>query len=64
MEKGMGSFYPLHNGEFFIYWEIPIGVFFMVKTKDPLRMGKAGLVKARKGMIDPTPLWDEMEKCI
>ena len=22
-------------------------------------MGKAGLGKGRKGMIDPTPLWDE-----
>lgn len=32
----------------------------MVKTKDPLgEWEKPVLVKAGKGMIDPTPLWDE-----
>ena len=36
----------------------------MVKTKDPLgEWEKPVLVKAGKGMIDPTPLWDEDGRC-
>ncbi len=49
-----------HNGEFYIYWGDPDHGIFMVKTKDPAgEWEKPILVKAGRGMIDPTPLWDE-----
>ncbi|MDO4165186.1 MAG: glycoside hydrolase 43 family protein [Bacteroides sp.] len=49
-----------HNGEFYIYWGDPDFGIFMVKAKDPLgEWEKPVLVKAGKGMIDPTPLWDD-----
>lgn len=49
-----------HNDEFYIFWGDPdIGI-YRVKTKDPLGdWEKPVLVKAGKGMIDPSPLWDE-----
>ena len=48
-----------HNNEFYIYWGDPDFGIFMVKTKDPLgEWEKPVLVKAGKGMIDPSPLWD------
>ena len=62
-QHGKGVWAPsirYHNGEFFIYWGDPDWGIFMVKTKDPLgEWEKPVLVKAGKGMIDPTPLWDE-----
>ena len=67
-QHGKGVWAPsirYHNGEFFIYWGDPDWGIFMVKTKDPLgEWEKPVLVKAGKGMIDPTPLWDEDGKCI
>lgn len=49
-----------HKGEFYIYWGDPDFGIYMVKTKDPAgEWEKPVLVKAGKGMIDPTPLWDD-----
>ena len=49
-----------HNGEFYIYWGDPDYGIYMIKTKDPKgKWSKPVLVKAGKGMIDATPLWDE-----
>lgn len=62
-QHGKGIWAPSirhHNGEFYIYWGDPDWGIFMVKTKDPLgEWEKPVLVKGGKGMIDPTPLWDE-----
>lgn len=49
-----------HNNEFYIYWGDPDFGIYMVKTKDPLGdWENPVLVKAGKGMIDPSPLWDD-----
>lgn len=49
-----------HNGVFYIYWGDPDHGIYMVKTTDPLgKWDEPVLVKAGKGMIDPTPLWDD-----
>ena len=49
-----------HNGEFYIYWGDPDYGIYMIKTKDPKgKWSNPVLVKAGKGMIDATPLWDE-----
>ncbi len=49
-----------HNGEYYIYWGDPDHGIFMVKTSDPRgEWEKPVLVKAGRGMIDPTPLWDD-----
>lgn len=48
-----------HDGEYYIYWGDPDFGIFMVKTADPEgEWSEPVLVKAGKGMIDPTPLWD------
>lgn len=49
-----------HAGELYIYWGDPDHGIYMVRTTDPLgEWEKPVLVKAGKGMIDPTPLWDD-----
>ena len=49
-----------HNNEFYIFWGDPDQGVFMTKAKDPKgRWSKPVLVKAGKGIIDTTPLWDE-----
>lgn len=49
-----------HNGEFYIFWGDPDQGVFMTKAKDPKGVWtEPVLVKAGKGMIDTTPLWDE-----
>lgn len=49
-----------HNGEYYIYWGDPDFGIFMVKTSDPCgEWSDPVLVKGGKGMIDPTPLWDD-----
>lgn len=62
-QHGKGVWAPCiryHNGEFYIYWGDPDWGIFMVKTKDPKgEWEKPVLVKAGRGMIDPSPLWDE-----
>ena len=62
-QHGKGVWAPairFHNGEFYIYWGDPDYGIYMIKTKDPKgKWSKPVLVKAGKGMIDATPLWDE-----
>lgn len=62
-QHGRGVWAPCiryHKEEVYIYWGDPDWGIFMVKTKDPAgEWEKPILVKAGKGMIDPTPLWDE-----
>lgn len=49
-----------HDGKFYIYWGDPDQGIFMVSAEDPEgRWSEPVLVKAGKGMIDPSPLWDE-----
>ncbi len=65
-QHGKGVWAPsirYHNHEFYIYWGDPDWGIYMVKTKDPYgKWSKPLLVKEAKGMIDPTPLWDENGK--
>ena len=60
---GKGVWAPsirFHEGMYYIYWGDPDFGIFMVKTRDPYGEWDAPvLVKARKGMIDPCPLWDD-----
>ena len=62
-QLGKGVWAPairFHNGEFYIYWGDPDYGIYLIKAKDPEgEWTKPVLVKAGKGMIDPTPLWDE-----
>ncbi|MGQ1948327.1 glycoside hydrolase family 43 protein [Geofilum sp. OHC36d9] len=62
-QHGKGVWAPsikYHDGEFYIYWGDPDWGIYMVKTKNPLdQWSKPVLVKEAKGMIDPSPLWDE-----
>lgn len=64
---GMGVWAPsirYHNGEYFIYWGDPDYGVFMVKAKDPAgEWEKPVCVIPGKGMIDPTPLWDDDGRC-
>lgn len=49
-----------HDGKFYIYWGDPDFGIFMVSATDPMgKWSEPVLVKGGKGMIDPTPLWDE-----
>lgn len=49
-----------HNDEFYIYFPDPDHGIYMIKTKDPRgRWSEPVLVKGGKGLIDPTPLWDD-----
>lgn len=49
-----------HKGEFYIFWGDPDQGAFMTKAKDPKGpWSEPVLVKAGKGIIDTTPLWDE-----
>lgn len=62
-KHGKGVWAPClrcHNGEYFIYWGDPDYGVFMTSTRNPEGEWSAPvLVKAGKGIIDPTPLWDE-----
>lgn len=63
---GKGVWAPcirFHNGEYYIYWGDPDFGIFMIKTVDPEgTWSEPVLVKGGKGLIDPTPLWDENGK--
>lgn len=49
-----------HQGEYYIYWGDPDFGIFMVRTSDPCgQWSDPVMVKGGKGMIDPTPLWDD-----
>lgn len=61
-QHGKGVWAPcirFHDGMYFIFWGDPDFGIFMIKTADPEGEWSAPtLVKAGKGLIDPTPLWD------
>ena len=49
-----------HDGEYFIFWGDPDFGIYMVKATDPEGEWSAPvLVRPGKGLIDPTPFWDE-----
>jgi len=62
-QHGRGVWAPCiryHNKEFYIYWGDPDFGIYMIKTTDPKgEWSNPVLVKSGKGLIDPTPLWDE-----
>lgn len=62
-QHGNGVWAPsirYHNNEVYIYWGDPDFGIYMVKTKDPFSdWEKPVLVMPGKGLIDPSPLWDD-----
>jgi beta-xylosidase len=62
-QHGNGVWAPsirFHEGEYYIYWGDPDFGIYMVKTKDPAGdWEEPVLLEAGKGLIDPSPLWDE-----
>lgn len=62
-QHGNGVWAPsirYHNNEIYIYWGDPDFGIYMVKTKDPYgKWGDPILVMEGKGLIDPSPLWDD-----
>lgn len=62
-QHGNGVWAPCiryHNNEFYIFYPDPDFGIYMVKTKDPKGIwSEPVLVKPGKGLIDPTPLWDD-----
>ncbi|RVT74416.1 glycosyl hydrolase 43 family protein [Flavobacterium sufflavum] len=62
-QHGNGVWAPcirFHNDEFYIYYPDPDYGIYMIKTKDPKGLWSDPiLIKEGKGLIDPTPLWDE-----
>jgi beta-xylosidase len=62
-QHGNGVWAPcirFHNGEYYIYYPDPDYGIYMIKTKDPKSSWSDPiLVKGGKGLIDPTPLWDD-----
>ena len=62
-QHGNGVWAPCiryHNDEFYIYYPDPDYGIYMVKTKDPKGIWSDPiLVKEGKGLIDPSPLWDD-----
>lgn len=60
-EKGVWApSFRFHEDEYYIYWGDPDFGIYMVKADDPAgEWSKSVLVKEGKGLIDPSPLWDE-----
>ena len=62
-QHGKGVWAPSirqHDGKFYIYWGDPDFGIYMVSADDPCgKWSEPHLVKAGKGMIDTTPLWDD-----
>lgn len=62
-QHGNGVWAPsirYHNNEVYIYWGDPDFGIYMVKTKDPYgKWDEPVLVKEGKGLIDPSPLFDD-----
>lgn len=49
-----------HNGKYYIYWGDPDFGIFMVNAEDPEgHWSSPVLVREGKGLIDPSPFWDE-----
>ena len=63
VQHGNGVWAPCirrHAGKYYIYYGDPDQGIFMVRTDDPRGQWEAPvLVKAGKGLIDPTVLWDD-----
>lgn len=62
-QHGKGVWAPCikyHDGQFYIYWGDPDFGIYMIRTADPRgAWSEPVLVKAGKGLIDPSPLWDD-----
>ena len=62
-QHGNGVWAPCiryHNNTFYIYYSDPDYGIYMIKTLDPKgTWSDPILVKAGKGLIDPSPLWDD-----
>ncbi|SDS65805.1 glycoside hydrolase 43 family protein [Gramella sp. MAR_2010_147] len=62
-QHGNGVWAPsmrAHNNQLYIYWGDPDHGIFMVKTDDPYgNWEDPVLVMEGKGLIDPSPLWDD-----
>ena len=62
-KHGKGVWAPcikFHDGWYYIYWGDPDFGIYMVRTRDPRgKWSEPVLVKAGKGLIDPSPLWDD-----
>jgi beta-xylosidase len=65
-QHGKGVWAPCiryRNGEFYIYWGDPDFGIYAVKTKDIFgKWDRPVLVKSGKGLIDPSPLFDDCGK--
>ena len=63
VQHGGGVWAPCiryHNNEFYIYYPDPDQGIFMVKAKNPVGPWSEPVpVRQGKGMIDPSPLWDD-----
>jgi len=63
VQPGCGIWAPclrFHNGTFYIYYGDPDAGIYVLTAKDPAGKWSApALVKDGKGLIDPTPLWDD-----
>lgn len=63
VQHGNGVWAPCiryHNKEFYIFYPDPDYGIYMVKTKNPHEnWSNPLLIKEGKGIIDPTPLWDD-----
>lgn len=63
VQPGKGIWAPcikFHDGFFYIFYPNPDFGIYMIKTKNPAEdWSDPVLVKAGKGLIDPSPLWDE-----
>ena len=63
VRHGGGAWAPCiryHNNEYFVYYPDPDHGIFMVKAKDPAGpWSEPLLVRKGRGMIDPSPLWDD-----
>ncbi len=62
-QHGNGVWAPCiryHNNEYYIYYPDPDYGVYLVKAKDPAGpWSEPVLVKGGKGLIDPSPLWDD-----
>lgn len=62
-QHGNGVWAPcirFHNNEFYIYYPDPDFGIYLVKAENPAGpWSEPVLVKAGKGLIDPSPLWDD-----
>lgn len=61
-QHGNGVWAPcirFHNNTFYIFYPDPDYGIYMIKTNDPKGLwSEPILIKSGKGLIDPTPLWD------